>query len=376
MVCFLINIGALAAAFHLGKVADINFEFNQQEVDIVLQTQAGLISGNNFVLRALSTLYPEQFSTNTAISSSHVDYWMDFAQTEMFSPDFKKNSHCFGVLDSHLTLRSFFVDYHLTAADFAIWGALKSNAIFNKQIKSGKMPTANLLRWYAHMNSLDSVITSLASLNKSKDVAKDRSDQGSMDIPLPEAIVGKVVTRFPPEPSGYLHIGHAKAALLNDYFARMYQGKMLLRFDDTNPSKEKVEFEESIKEDLKMLEITPDSISHTSEHFSVLYEYALKLIKLEKAYVDDTDVESMREMRGNGIESKNRSLSVEENLNLFEEMTKGTEKGLNCCLRAKIDMQDKNKCMRDPVIYRCNLTPHHITGDKWKLYPTCIIVLI
>jgi glutamyl-tRNA synthetase len=226
------------------------------------------------------------------------------------------------------------------------------------------------------MNSLDSVLESLDSLNKSKDDAKDRSDQGSMDIPLPGAVVGKVVTRFPPEPSGYLHIGHAKAALLNDYFAKLYKGKMLLRFDDTNPSKEKVEFEESIKEDLKMLEITPNSISHTSEHFQVLYEYALKMIRLGKAYVDDTDVDSMREMRGAGIESKNRSLSVEENLKLFQEMTDGTEKGLTCCLRAKIDMQDKNKCMRDPVIYRCNLTPHHLTGDKWKLYPTCIFDLM
>jgi glutamyl-tRNA synthetase len=131
-----------------------------------------------------------------------------------------------------------------------------------------------------------------------------------------------------------------------------------------------MEFEESIKEDLALLGIKPDQVVHTSDHFDKLYEYAISLIKKGLAYVDDTDVDTMRNQRFDGIESKNRNLSIEENLALFEEMKRGTSRGFECCLRAKINMQDKNKCMRDPVIYRCNDTPHHLHGTKWKMYPT------
>lgn len=205
--------------------------------------------------------------------------------------------------------------------------------------------------------------------------------------------MGKVVTRFPPEPSGYLHIGHAKAALLNQYFAQTYKGKMIVRFDDTNPSKEKTEFEESIKEDLALIGVDSSVVTHTSDYFDQLYELALKLIKDGNAYVDDTDQATMREQRLKGIPSKCRDLPVEENLRRFEEMKNGTEfvsfhktvlfwlldkfadmsffwQGQKCCLRAKISVDDPNGTLRDPVMYRCNLTPHHYTGDKWKIYPT------
>ncbi|KAI8822661.1 tRNA synthetases class I, catalytic domain-containing protein [Fimicolochytrium jonesii] len=195
-------------------------------------------------------------------------------------------------------------------------------------------------------------------------------DQGSFDIGLKDVEHGKVVTRFPPEPSGYLHIGHAKAALLNDYFARLYDGQLIVRFDDTNPSKEKTEFEESIKEDLTLLGIKPDKITYTSDSFDLLYNYALQLIQEGKAYVDDTDVTTMRTERMEGIESKCRNQSVEENLRRFDEMKNGTEFGLTCVLRAKIDYKNKNKALRDPALYRCNVEdPHHRTGRKWKIYP-------
>lgn len=137
--------------------------------------------------------------------------------------------------------------------------------------------------------------------------------------------MGNVVTRFPPEPSGYLHIGHAKAALLNQYFAEQYKGKLIVRFDDTNPSKEKVEFEDSIKEDLKLIGITADVVTHTSDYFDTIYDLAIQIIKNGKAYVDDTDQATMREQRMDGIASKNRDLSVEENLKRFEEMKNATE---------------------------------------------------
>nr|KAJ3422561.1 hypothetical protein HK105_007543 [Polyrhizophydium stewartii] len=299
-----------------------------------------------------------------------IDYWVDFAHDNLFATDFKKLSSSFDILDNHLTLRSFMVGYSATLADYAVWGALKANAIFNKQLKGGKYEGQHLVRWYNFVGSLDPVKDSLKALEAAKEAAKDRRDQGSMEIDLIDAADGKVVTRFPPEPSGYLHVGHAKALLLNEYFARRYKGTLIVRFDDTNPSNEKSEFEQSIMEDIGMLGVSSDRVTHTSDYFDQIYDEAIRIIKLGKAYVDDTDQDTMRAERFDGIESKCRNLSVEENLKRFEEMKNGTEFGLKCCLRAKIDMQDKNKAMRDPVIYRCNLTPHHYTGTKYKIYPT------
>jgi glutamyl-tRNA synthetase len=146
-----------------------------------------------------------------------------------------------------------------------------------------------------------------------------------LEIGLDDAHMGSVVTRFPPEPSGYLHIGHAKAALLNQYFAQQYKGKLIIRFDDTNPSKEKVEFEESIKEDLALIGIKGDVVTHTSDYFDKIYDLALQIINSGNAYVDDTDQATMRDQRMNGIASKNRDLPIEENLRRFEEMKNATE---------------------------------------------------
>jgi glutamyl-tRNA synthetase len=249
--------------------------------------------GINPVLRSLNHRYPSLLGVGHPLTSSQVDYWLDYVQDNLLISDFKRLSAAFDQLDNYLTLRSYFVGYTLTTADFAVWGALKANAVFNKQLKNGKLSTINLNRWYKMMNSLSCVVNALEDIEKARNAAKDRSDRGSMDIPLPGAQVGKVVTRFPPEPSGYLHIGHAKAAILNNYFAREYKGKLIIRFDDTNPSKEKMEFESSIKEDLKLLGIEGDSVVHTSDHFQKIYELAIKLIKDGLAYVDDTDTETV-----------------------------------------------------------------------------------
>lgn len=189
-------------------------------------------------------------------------------------------------------------------------------------------------------------------------------------VDLPGAEVGKVVTRFPPEPSGYLHIGHAKAALLNDYFAEKYDGKMLVRFDDTNPSKEKDEFVDNIIQDMKTLGLKFDTITYTSDYFGQLLDLCEKMILEGKMYADDTPTEKMRLERMDGIESRNRNASVEENLAAWEEMKAGTERGLSFCIRMKMDMQNPNKALRDPVCYRCNVLPHHRTGSKYKVYPT------
>jgi glutamyl-tRNA synthetase len=183
--------------------------------------------------------------------------------------------------------------------------------------------------------------------------------------------VGKVITRFPPEPSGFLHIGHAKAALLNSYYAREYGGELILRFDDTNPAKEKDEFVDSITEDLHTLGISFDKLTWTSNYFDQIISYGREMIEKGLAYVDDTPVDQMRDERMKGIESRARSNSVEENLSLYQHMIDGTSTGLKCCVRAKIDMSAANKCMRDPTIFRCKVdAPHHRTGDKYKIYPT------
>lgn len=185
---------------------------------------------------------------------------------------------------------------------------------------------------------------------------------------------GRVHTRFPPEPNGYLHIGHAKSICLNFGLAQQFNGKFNLRFDDTNPSKEEVEFVESIKRDVKWLGADwEDRIFYASDYFDQLYEWAIELIKKGKAYVDDLSPEEIREYRGTLIEpgknSPYRDRSAEENLDLFEQMKNGEFAEGSRVLRAKIDMQSPNMNMRDPILYRIMRTAHHRTGDKWNIYP-------
>ncbi|HOA81426.1 MAG TPA: glutamine--tRNA ligase/YqeY domain fusion protein [Defluviitaleaceae bacterium] len=195
-----------------------------------------------------------------------------------------------------------------------------------------------------------------------------------IDKDLEEGVCKKVHTRFPPEPNGYLHIGHAKAIWLDFSTAEKYGGLCNLRFDDTNPTKEDVEYVESIKEDVKWLGYDwEDRLYYASWYFDKLYEYAIELIKKGKAYVDDLTAEEIREYRGTltepGKESPYRNRSVEENLDLFVRMKNGEFPDGAKVLRAKIDMASPNINMRDPVIYRIAHVSHHNTGDKWCIYP-------
>ncbi len=185
--------------------------------------------------------------------------------------------------------------------------------------------------------------------------------------------VKEIITRFPPEPNAYLHIGHARAIIVDFETALAFNGKTNLRFDDTNPSKEKSEFVDAIIEDLKWLGYTPAKVLYGSDYFDRQYEEAVKLIKKGLAYVDDSTQEEIAAMRdtnqGDGIESPYRNRSIEENLKLFEEMRQGKYKDGEKTLRAKIDMKSPNVNMRDPVIYRINHMEHHRQGDKWCIYP-------
>lgn len=195
-----------------------------------------------------------------------------------------------------------------------------------------------------------------------------------IDKDLSEGHCDEVHTRFPPEPNGYLHIGHAKAILLNYGLAKKYNGKFNMRFDDTNPTKEKEEFIESIKADIKWLGADwEDRLFFASDYFEQMYEAAVKLIKKGKAYVCDLSPEEIREYRGTltepGKNSPYRDRSVEENLELFENMKNGIYADGEKVLRAKIDMASPNINMRDPIIYRVAHMTHHRTGDKWCIYP-------
>ena len=204
-------------------------------------------------------------------------------------------------------------------------------------------------------------------------VSKNFIEQ-EIDKDLREGVYDHVCTRFPPEPNGYLHIGHAKSILLNYGLAREYDGTFHMRFDDTNPTKERMEFVDSIKEDIKWLGADwGEHLYFASDYFDQMYECAVKLIKKGKAFVCDLTAEEMRAYRGTltepGKESPYRNRSVEENLQLFEEMREGKYADGEKVLRAKIDMASPNINMRDPIIYRVAHMTHHNTGDKWCIYP-------
>ncbi|HUF38616.1 MAG TPA: glutamine--tRNA ligase/YqeY domain fusion protein, partial [Anaerolineales bacterium] len=184
---------------------------------------------------------------------------------------------------------------------------------------------------------------------------------------------GRVHTRFPPEPNGYLHIGHAKSITLNFGIARDYSGKTNLRFDDTNPTKEEQEYVDAIQADVRWLGFEWDELRFASDYFDQLYEWAVQLIRDGKSYIDDQTAEQIRDTRGTltqpGTDSPYRDRSIEENLDLFERMRAGEFPDGTRVLRAKIDMASPNLYLRDPVLYRILHQPHHNTGDKWCIYP-------
>ena len=217
-------------------------------------------------------------------------------------------------------------------------------------------------------------IEAMGGISMENEVVSKNFIEQIIDKDLEEGTYETVMTRFPPEPNGYLHIGHAKSILLNYGLAKKYNGTFNLRFDDTNPTKEKTEFVQSILEDVEwLIGDIKDNLYYASNYFEQMYEYAVKLIKKGKAYVCHLTPEEIREYRGTltepGKNSPYRERSVEENLELFEKMKNGEFEDGACVLRAKIDMSSPNINMRDPIIYRVARMHHHNTGDKWCIYP-------
>eukprot|EP01135_Chromosphaera_perkinsii_P008451 Nk52_evm19s1360 gene=Nk52_evmTU19s1360 len=378
-------VAALVVAGLAGDSEHVVFEW-KDGVNAAQVVQGGVTIKNNLPVarlcaRYLATPTNELYGVN-ALQASEIDHWVDVCLTRLTGKETEGAlKGLFAELNTHLKTRTFLVAYKATLADAAVWSSVRELSSFVSLLNSGDV-FPHLMRWYRTCMGLSSfqsvdkahpAVMKEASGEVKKVEQKDKSpsskEQGVF-VDLPNAEIGKVITRFPPEASGYLHIGHAKAALLNNHYARSFKGKLLMRFDDTNPSKEKEMFEKEILEDLELLRIKPDLYSHTSDHFEYMFKCADKLIRDGNAYVDDTPVEEMRAQRMDGIESKARNNSVEKNLALFEDMKRGTPQGLKSVLRAKINMQEPNKAMRDPVMYRCNTEPHVRTGTKYIAYPT------
>ncbi|KAF3454755.1 hypothetical protein FNV43_RR05203 [Rhamnella rubrinervis] len=335
------------------------------------------------------------FYGRNAYESSQIDEWLEYAPVLSLGSAFENVCK---YVDDYLAGRTFLVAHYLSIADIAIWSGLAGTGQRWESLRQSKK-YQNLVRWFnsiliEYNDALTEVTATYVgkrgvgkpvaakskehsgAIQSAKTVNGEVSEKGkagnrsSCEVDLPHAEIGKVRLRFAPEPSGYLHIGHSKAALLNQYFAQRYQGQVIVRFDDTNPTKESNEFVDNLLKDIETLGIKYETVTYTSDYFPQLMEMAEKLIRQGKAYVDDTPREEMQKERMNGIESKCRNNSVEENLKLWKEMIAGSERGLQCCLRGKLDMQDPNKSLRDPVYYRCNPTPHHRIGSKYKIYPT------
>lgn len=306
---------------------------------------------------------------STVLEKTEIDFWMDFAMTQLSnSSDFNDAVH---YLHKVLEPITYLVGHQLTLADFFIWKQMHYTSEWQKMLQVGTAP-GNTVRYYNFLTAqpiFQTVIGMLPKVEISETQKSIPKEEGKF-VELPGAKKGEMVVRFPPEASGYLHVGHAKAALLNQHYQKLFEGKLIMRFDDTNPAKENEIFEQVILQDLKFLGVEYDVLSYSSNHFEALLKLCECLIKKGLAYADETDPEVMKQEREERKESKYRNQSVAENLKMWEEMKAGTEYGQRCCIRAKIDMNSDNGCMRDPTLYRCKPEPHIRTGTKYKVYPT------
>lgn len=361
-------LGALLAAEHLKGSVQVSVE-EGKDTQLHISDAIQFTDGNS-ISRYLARVAPALglYGANM-MEQTEIDHWLEFsAQRLCCQADLNL---ALNELDKALSLRTFLVGHALTLADLSIWAALKGHEDWASQGKS----FAHVSRWFSFLSSqvpFTAVGNKYAS--KKAPVSKSNLNEKKQDVgkfvELPDAEMGKVVVRFPPEASGYLHIGHAKAALLNQYYQVTFKGKLIMRFDDTNPEKEKEDFEKVILEDVAMLQIRPDQFTYTSDHFPTIMRMAEQLLAEGKAYIDNTPPEQMKQEREQRIESKCRNNTVEQNMKMWMEMKAGTEYGQTCCMRAKIDMNSNNGCLRDPTLYRCKNTPHPRTGSTYKVYPT------
>ncbi|XP_040841631.1 bifunctional glutamate/proline--tRNA ligase isoform X2 [Ochotona curzoniae] len=373
-LCLTVNsgdppLGALLAVEHLK--GDVSISVEEGKENILRVSENVVFTDVNSILRYMARVANRVglYGSNL-LEHTEVDHWLEFSATKLSSCD--KFTSAVNELNHCLSLRTYLVGNSLSLADLCVWATLKGSAAWQEQFKENKTPV-HVKRWFSFLDAQEAFQSVGSkwgvSVNKANKAPEKKQDIGKF-VELPGAEMGKVTVRFPPEASGYLHIGHAKAALLNQHYQVNFKGKLIMRFDDTNPEKEKEDFEKVILEDVAMLHIKPDQFTYTSDHFETIMKYAEKLIQEGKAYVDDTPAEQMKAEREQRLESKHRQNSIEKNLQMWEEMKKGSQFGQTCCLRAKIDMNSNNGCMRDPTLYRCKIQPHPRTGSKYNVYPT------
>eukprot|EP01083_Nonionella_stella_P173226 596944_1 len=396
---------AKTALISSGKIKDIKLNLVQKDdtpVPRVLTPapyKTELIGSKN-VTRLLLRIAGKEPSN--VIDTTDVDSWMDKsnAVNTLHKDEFRT---FISTLNNHLALRSVLVGYDISACDLSLWSALRRCERWVRLSASISPPNngpIHALRWFTMMNQSEPIVNANAFVEESEQKRllkqqrqqkqsekqqkkKDKKEQkqrgskvkaaasASWDINIGKEWDGRIVTRFPPEPSGFLHIGHAKAVFINWKIAQKFNGKMIVRMDDTNPAKEKAEFEENILRDLRSLGIKPDLLSHTSDYFAYYMKCCTRVIKSGDAYCDKTPPAEMKEERANRIENEYRAQSVDENVRLWKEMQQGTEEGQQTCVRIKLDMKSDNGTLRDPAIYRCNVKDsHHRTGRKFNVYPT------
>uniref|UniRef100_A0A3Q4GM48 Glutamyl-prolyl-tRNA synthetase 1 n=1 Tax=Neolamprologus brichardi TaxID=32507 RepID=A0A3Q4GM48_NEOBR len=356
LCCLVCLAGALLTAEHVKSSVQVSVEEGKD-------TRSVQFSDDNSICRYLARVAPALglYGSNM-MEQTEVDHWLEFSARSLCNqPDL---TVALAELDKALSLRTFLVGHALTLADLSVWAALKDHGEWPKQGKS----FSHVSRWFFFLSS-QVPFTAVGNKYASKKSEGKKADVGKF-VELPGAEMGKVVVRFPPEASGYLHIGHAKAALLNQHYQVTFKGKLIMRFDDTNPEKEKEDFEKVILEDVAMLQIHPDQFTYTSDHFPIIMKFAEKLLAEGKAYIDNTPPEQMKQEREQRVESTCRNNSVEQNMKMWSEMKAGTEYGQTCCMRAKIDMNSNNGCMRDPTLYRCKNAAHPRTGNTYNIYPT------
>ncbi|XP_030125005.4 bifunctional glutamate/proline--tRNA ligase isoform X6 [Taeniopygia guttata] len=364
-------LGALLTVEHVKNDVEISVQEGKETI-LSVSEQVSFTDVNSIARYLARVAASAGLYGSNLLEHTEIDHWLEFSATKLstssqFPSAIQELNHC-------LSLRTYLVGNSLSLADLCVWAVLKGNSTWQEQIEQNKAPV-HAKRWYSFLEAqraFQSVGAKWAAGTPKVKMATEKEKKADVGkfVELPGAEMGKVIVRFPPEASGYLHIGHAKAALLNQHYQVNFKGKLIMRFDDTNPEKEKEDFEKVILEDVAMLHIKPDQFTYTSDHFETIMKYAEKLIHEGKAYVDDTPAEQMKAEREQRVESKHRNNCVNKNLQMWEEMKKGTEYGQTCCLRAKIDMSSNNGCMRDPTLYRCKNQPHPRTGSTYKVYPT------
>nr|XP_030125005.3 bifunctional glutamate/proline--tRNA ligase isoform X6 [Taeniopygia guttata] len=364
-------LGALLTVEHVKNDVEISVQEGKETI-LSVSEQVSFTDVNSIARYLARVAASAGLYGSNLLEHTEIDHWLEFSATKLstssqFPSAIQELNHC-------LSLRTYLVGNSLSLADLCVWAVLKGNSMWQEQIEQNKAPV-HAKRWYSFLEAqraFQSVGAKWAAGTPKVKMATEKEKKADVGkfVELPGAEMGKVIVRFPPEASGYLHIGHAKAALLNQHYQVNFKGKLIMRFDDTNPEKEKEDFEKVILEDVAMLHIKPDQFTYTSDHFETIMKYAEKLIHEGKAYVDDTPAEQMKAEREQRVESKHRNNCVNKNLQMWEEMKKGTEYGQTCCLRAKIDMSSNNGCMRDPTLYRCKNQPHPRTGSTYKVYPT------